>query len=105
VNFAVSGPPKPNEAISSGLESDLRENLRTPMTDHDLSEEIEERFQALETKSVHQEYTVEQLNSVVTRQQDQIDLLTAEIKRIRVLLSEGHERTIEAGEEPPPPHY
>jgi len=75
------------------------------MTDHDLSDEIEERFQVLETKSVHQEYTVEELNSVVTRQQDQIDALSAEIKKIRALLSEGGERTIDAGEEPPPPHY
>jgi uncharacterized coiled-coil protein SlyX len=75
------------------------------MNDHDLSEEVEERFQVLENKVIHQEYTVEELNSVVTRQQDQIDALINEIKRLRALMSEEAGRTIEAREEPPPPHY
>ena len=75
------------------------------MNDHDLSEEVEERFQVLENKVIHQEYTVEELNSVVTRQQDQIDALINEIKKLHTLMSEEAERTIEAREEPPPPHY
>lgn len=75
------------------------------MTDHDLSAEVEERFQVLENKVIHQEYTVEELNSVVTRQQDQIDALTAEVQRMRALIGDGPDRTIDAREEPPPPHY
>ncbi len=75
------------------------------MTDHDLSEEVEERFQVLENKVIHQEYTVDELNSVVTRQQDQIDALIAECKRLRTLIAEGGDRMVDAGEEPPPPHY
>ena len=75
------------------------------MTDHDLSEEVEERFQVLENKVIHQEYTVDELNSVVTRQQDQIDQLMAEIGQLRAELRDPGERTIDAAEEPPPPHY
>jgi len=75
------------------------------MTDHDLSEEVEERFQVLENKVIHQEYTVDELNSVVTRQQDQIDTLISELQKLRTLISEEAGRTIEAREEPPPPHY
>ncbi len=75
------------------------------MTDHDLSDDVEERFQVLESKFQHQEYTVDELNSVVTRQQDQIDALTAELRKIRTLIAEEVGRTIDAGEEPPPPHY
>ena len=70
---------------------------RTAMSDHDLSEAVEERFQVLESKAVHTSYTVDELNSVVIRQQDQIDALIAEVT--------GGDRTIDAGEEPPPPHY
>ena len=75
------------------------------MTDHDLSEEVEERFQVLENKVIHQEYLVDELNSVITRQQDQIEGLISEVKKLRTLAAEQSERQVEAGEEPPPPHY
>jgi SlyX protein len=75
------------------------------MNDHDLSDEVDERFQTLESKVIHTEYTVDELNTVVTRQQDQIDALTREIKNIRTALAEGADQSIEAREEPPPPHY
>lgn len=75
------------------------------MTDHDLSEQLDERFQVLESKVVHQEYTVDELNTVVTRQQDQIDALIAEVTKLRRFISEQSERLVEGGEEPPPPHY
>ena len=67
------------------------------MTDHDLADDVEERFQVLENKFQHQEYTVDELNSVVTRQQDQIDALTAELRKIRTLIAEEVGRTIAAG--------
>ncbi len=75
------------------------------MSDHDLSEAVEERFQVLESKAVHTSYTVDELNSVVIRQQDQIDALIAEVTNLREAVMEGGDRTIDAGEEPPPPHY
>ena len=75
------------------------------MNDHDLSEEVEERFQVLENKAVYQDRTVDELNGVVTQQQDQIDELAREIRRLRTMLAELHNGSVEAGEEPPPPHY
>ena len=75
------------------------------MTHDDVSAKIEERFQALEHKVSHQEYTLDELNSVVTRQQDQIDSLTQEVEKFRALVKASSEPTIDAGEEPPPPHY
>ena len=75
------------------------------MSDHDLSEAIEERFQVLESKAVHTSYTVDELNSVVIRQQEQIDALIAEVTNLREVVMPGGDRTIDAGEEPPPPHY
>ena len=75
------------------------------MTDHDLSEQVEERFQLLENKVIHQEYTVDELNSVVTRQQDQIDALIGEVRKLRAFVTEHGDRMVDAGEEPPPPHY
>ena len=75
------------------------------MTNHDFPEDVEERFQVLESKAAHSSYTVDELNSVVIRQQDQIDALIAEVKRLRDALMDAGDRTIDAGEEPPPPHY
>mgnify|MGYP006151430685 FL=1 len=77
----------------------------TAMSDHDLSEAVEERFQVLESKAVHTSYTVDELNSVVIRQQDQIDALIVEVTNLREAVMTGGDRTIDAGEEPPPPHY
>lgn len=69
------------------------------------SEETEERFQVLENKVLYQERTIDELNTVVTRQQDQIDALSAELGRIRKFLADPPEEGIDASEEPPPPHY
>ena len=75
------------------------------MTDHDLSEEMEERFQILENKVLYQDRTIDDLNTVVTRQQDQIDHLTDQLQKVREFLKDPTEGTIDASEEPPPPHY
>ncbi len=48
---------------------------------------------------------MDELNSLVTRQQDQIDALTQEVEKFRALVKESSEPTIDASEEPPPPHY
>ena len=73
----------------------------TPAT----AEQTEERFEKLESKVLYQDRTVDELNTVVTRQQDQIDLLVIETKRLRELIESGSQGVVEAGDEPPPPHY
>jgi SlyX protein len=69
------------------------------------SEASEERFQILETKVLYQDRTIDDLNEVVTKQQDQIDLLIAEVERLRQALIGIQEREVDGREEPPPPHY
>ena len=69
------------------------------------SEEIEERFQVLENKVLYQDRTIDELNTVVTRQQDQIDELTAQVRTLRELIGSPPEDGIDDTEEPPPPHY
>jgi len=66
---------------------------------------IEARFENLESKVLYQDRTIEELNEVVTKQQDQIDVLIAEVGRLRQALDGIQEREIDGGEEPPPPHY
>ncbi len=69
------------------------------------SASIEERFERLESKVVYQDRTIDELNEVVTKQQDQIDGLIAEAGRLRQALVGIQERGLDVGEEPPPPHY
>ncbi len=44
---------------------------------------MEERLEFLETRLAYQDQTVEALNEVVTRQQDQIDRLERELKLLQ----------------------
>lgn len=74
-------------------------------TRDDRSEEIEGRFQTIESKVLYQERTVDELNDVVTAQQDQIDELIAETKRLRQIIEGAQDGGVDADEEPPPPHY
>ncbi len=74
------------------------------MTTVDSPEEIEERFAILEGKVLYQDRTIDELNSVVIRQQDQMDRLTTEVKELRAIINNAQE-SVDGGEEPPPPHY
>jgi SlyX protein len=71
----------------------------------ELPEEIDERLQVLEGKVLYQDRTIDELNGVVTQQQDQIDAILREIRRLHQILAGQEERTVDGGEEPPPPHY
>lgn len=66
----------------------------------------QERLIELETKLAYQEDTIQQLNSVVCRQQDQIDLL---FKKFDLLVSRTEEISDklpdEFDENERPPHY
>jgi SlyX protein len=71
-----------------------------------LTNESEERFLALETRSAHQERMLGELNEVVIEQQRRIERLEAELQRTREqLLSVAASPVKDASEESPPPHY
>ena len=74
------------------------------MTEASRADEVDERFQLLENKVLYQDRTIEELNEVVTRQQNQIDRLNADLERLRALLEGGGEGGVEDDDEPPP-HY
>jgi len=64
------------------------------------------RFEALESKVAFQEDMLAELNSVLIRQQDQIDYLNALLQSlIDRLKSEPHYRLDEDPRNEKPPHY
>jgi SlyX protein len=75
------------------------------MTEESNSSSIEDRFERLETRVLYQDRTIEDLNTVVTRQQNQIDALTSDIERLRAIIQNPPQDSIDTSEEPPPPHY
>jgi len=68
--------------------------------------DLEQRIIELETRLSYQDHTIGELNEVVTRQQDQIDRLTEDLKRIRDhLKGQQSSGLARPDEEVPPPHY
>ena len=66
----------------------------------------EERLIELETKLAFQETIVEELNEIVTRQQQQLDILQSAIEQLNDRLKSASEETVmEPAQERPPPHY
>ena len=63
------------------------------------------RIVELETRLTYQDHIIEQLNEVVTGQQNQIDRLESDIKRIKAHLKAGDSNIARPEEESPPPHY
>lgn len=78
--------------------------MTEPSSTEASTEEIEERFQVLESKVLYQDRTIDDLNEVVTRQQDQMDKLNTEVERLRALLDGVLEGGVEDDDQPPP-HY
>lgn len=70
---------------------------------------VDRRLTDLEVKASFTEDTLEQLNQVVVRQQEQIDLLVRELKRLRDEsrkgLDAGGPGDAAAGMDERPPHY
>jgi SlyX protein len=67
---------------------------------------MEDRLIALETRLAHHERTTEELSDVITAQGRTIDLLTAQLRRLRERLGEmeaGWDRSPQ--DDRPPPHY
>ena len=64
------------------------------------------RIDALEMRVAYQDQTIEDLNSAVTAQRQQIESLARQIERLTDRVQEAEHRAGASGEaEPPPPHY
>ena len=66
---------------------------------------METRIEDLEVRLTYQEAATEELNQVVIKQQNQIDLLIAELQRTKQQLENGSEFVRSQSDEEPPPHY
>ena len=67
---------------------------------------MEERLTELEIKICHQDQTIEDLNQLVIDQQQKLENLQNEIKRLRDQATQsGVPGLLDAQQEPPPPHY
>jgi len=75
------------------------------MAEESKTHSIEDRFERLESRVLYQDRTIDDLNTVVTRQQDQIDTLTSCIERLRAIIQNPPQDSVDTSEEPPPPHY
>ena len=67
---------------------------------------MSERLTELEVRVAFQEKTLQDLNEVVTRQQQEIDRLTKEMEAVKSQLSGlAPSMVIPQEDEEPPPHY
>lgn len=73
-----------------------------PMTSPDL---IEERLTQLEIKASFSEDLLDQLNAVIVRQQQDIDALVRELRRLRASLPEPGQLAPVSPAHELPPHY
>lgn len=66
----------------------------------------EDRLAELEMQMAFQENTIQELNQVVIRQQDEIDLLKRELQLLKDRIKEIKiSAVVPQSEEAPPPHY
>ncbi|KKC34126.1 SlyX family protein [Devosia psychrophila] len=63
-----------------------------------------ERLEALETRIAYQDQTIEELNTTITAQWRQIDLLTRKLDTVDQHVRSGV-HIADPSTEPPPPHY
>ena len=68
-------------------------------------ESLGERLNILEGTVSFQERTIEDLNQVIVRQQEQMDRLEARLRSLSEQLSSGGPFVRSPDEEEPPPHY
>lgn len=65
-----------------------------------------ERLENLEMRIAYMDDTIDTLNDIVCKQQNQIDLLTKQLKRCNQQLEAMAPLLMEnPDDEPPPPHY
>lgn len=70
-------------------------------------EALQERLTDLEIKAAYSEHTIDQLDSIVARQQEQIDWLTREVAMLRGRLHEtlSEPQSVRNLLDERPPHY
>ena len=66
--------------------------------------DLTERLEALETRVAFQDQTIEDLNTTITAQWRQIDLLTRKLEQMEEQFRAGV-HIADPATEPPPPHY
>lgn len=71
----------------------------------DAEQEINKRLTELEIKASFSEDLLDQLNQVIVRQQQQIDLLLREVSELRQQLPEAGTRQPGRSADDLPPHY
>ena len=71
-----------------------------------MEQELQEEVISLQTQVAFQENLINEMNMLLFRQQEQIDLINHTIVKLHEKLSEGNDNGIkEISEETPPPHY
>ena len=67
---------------------------------------MQDRIVDLETKLAFQDETINELNDVITDQQQQLDKLHEEVRLLNIRIVSLAESSTDSNEkEPPPPHY
>ena len=67
---------------------------------------MSDQITEIEIQLTHQQHQIEELNEFVYLQQQQLDALTAELRKVKEQLQMGISSLgRESGEEDPPPHY
>jgi len=66
--------------------------------------DLADRLEALETRIAFQDQTIEELNTTITAQWRQIDLLTRKLDQMEQQVRSGV-HIADPSTEPPPPHY
>lgn len=79
----------------------------TPALQTTALQTLEERVTELEIKAAYSEHTIDQLDTIVTRQQEQIDWLTREVAMLRGRLHEtlSEPQSVRNLHDERPPHY
>jgi SlyX protein len=71
----------------------------------DTTNPTEERLTELEIKASFNEDLLDQLNQVIVRQQQEIDLLLREVRQLKQHLPDGNSATPQQPGDELPPHY
>lgn len=71
----------------------------------DTTDTTDQRLTDLEIKASFAEDLLDQLNQVIVRQQQEIDALMAEVRRLREQAPQGAGNTFSRASEELPPHY
>jgi len=67
---------------------------------------MEDRIIELETKLAYQEDTIEELNQIVTKQQEELSILTLAVQKLHEQVKQiAPSNLVSIDQEAPPPHY